>query len=60
MAIQATDHQSKQKLHIKTAVLLQHVSLHHHTIFRETKQQGKVAYYGEVHYFTPGGAALCA
>jgi len=59
MAIQATDHQSKQKLHIKTAVLLQHVSLHHQTIFRETKQ-GKVAYYGEVHYFTSGGAALCA
>ena len=41
MVIQATDHQSKQQLHIKTAVILQHVSLHHETTFRETKYTTK-------------------
>jgi len=42
MAIQATDHQSKQQSHIKTAAILQHVSLHHQTIFRETKYTTKL------------------
>ena len=42
MVIQATDHQSKQQLHIKTAAILQHVSLHHETIFRETKYTTKL------------------
>ena len=42
MAIQATDHQIKQEFHIKTAVILQHVSLHHETNFMETKYTTKL------------------